>query len=124
LDTCVFLWLCADPDKLSDRARNLLNDEENARFLSHVSVLEISLKWHAGKVKLPHPPRSWIQDQVQIWRVRQMPITSEEIYRSVEMPKLHRDPFDRVLVATAIEHGLTLITPDGAVQQYDVAWEW
>ena len=124
LDTCVFLWLCAEPQRLSGAAKQILDAQQNVIHLSHVSHLEISLKWAAGRIRLPQPPRSWISQQVRAWHIKQVPLTLDEIYRSVELPKHHRDPFDRLLVSSAICRNMTILTQDASVQQYDVAWTW
>jgi len=124
LDTCAFIWLCAEPHRLSDAAMQILGLQENVIHLSHVSHLEISLKWAAGKIKLPQPPRTWISQQVRAWHIKRVPLTLDEIYRSVELPRHHRDPFDRLLVSSAVSRNMTILTPDVAVQKYDVAWRW
>jgi PIN domain nuclease of toxin-antitoxin system len=124
LDTCVFLWLCAEPRRLSARARKLLSSADAELILSDISVLEISLKWEARKISLPVPPRAWIAEQTAIWRTTDLPLTRAMIHRASELPGHHRDPFDRLLVAAALEAEATIITPDEAIQVYPVPWLW
>ena len=124
LDTCTFLWLCADPARLSGGARTALAAPEADLLLSDVTALEITLKWVAGKIRLPEPPRSWVERQSAIWRARTVPLSRAIIYRSAELPRLHADPFDRLLVASALEQQLTLVSPDGALRRYPVACLW
>ena len=124
LDTCSFVWLCAEPARLGARAIQALESADAEILLSDVSVLELALKWQAGKITLPKPPRAWIDEQARAWHCSMVALKRSAIYRSSELPALHRDPFDRLLVATAIEDGMTLITPDSIVQRYPVAWIW
>jgi PIN domain nuclease of toxin-antitoxin system len=124
LDTCTFIWLCADPAHLSDPARKALSEAGAELLLSDVSVLEVCLKWQTGKLQLPAPPRSWLEEQVRIWRAARTPIARSAIYRSTELPDLHRDPFDRLLVATAIEESATVVTPDEWIRRYPVSCLW
>jgi len=124
LDACTLIWLCAEPDRLSATARQLLDDPANELCLSQVSVLEISLKWTADKLKLPSPPRTWIPEQVRTWQLSNVPLDAEDIFRSSELAKTHKDPFDRLLAATAIRNGCTVITPDPYIHQFPVDCRW
>lgn len=124
LDTCTFIWLCAQPDKLSDLARSSIDSAGASLYLSDASVLEITLKWGAGKIELPDPPRHWIESQIRTWSLECLPIQREDVYRSAELPALHREPFDRLLVATAINAGATILTPDEALAAYPVSCRW
>ena len=124
LDTCVFVWLCAEPDRLSPTARELLDNPENAFLVSDVSALEITLKWTAGKLALPTPPRLWIEEQIRAWSISQLPLGRSDMYRASELPAHHADPFDRLLIATAMNHGAVILTPDAVIHAYPVAWQW
>ena len=112
LDTCTFLWLAQQPEKISLHAGDLINDLNNALLLSEVSVLEIVMKHSAGKLPLPNHPRNWISEKIRFHQLESLPIVPEVIYRSGELPRCHGDPFDRLLAAQAIEGGLTLLSPD------------
>ena len=124
LDTCTFVWLCAEPERLSATARHLLDDDTNTLLLSDVTALEVVLKWSAGKLSLPSPPRRWVEEQIRFWSLAQIGLTRDEMYRASELPAHHGDPFDRLLAATALNHDATLVTPDEAIRAYPVAWEW
>ena len=123
LDTCTFIWLCAEPSRLSDRARAAIDDAARL-LLSDASVLEITLKWQAGKLVLPDPPRRWIEAQLSAWSLESRAIGRQDIYRAGELPGHHRDPFDRLLVAAALNTDATLVTPDVAVRRYPVSTTW
>ena len=124
LDTCTFVWLAADPDQLSPAVRKALERPDAELFLSDVSVWEICLKWKAAKLRLPAPPRVWVEEQAATWRLGRTPLEAGDFYRTTELPDLHRDPFDRLLVAQALAHGFTLATPDPAIAAYPVAVVW
>jgi PIN domain nuclease of toxin-antitoxin system len=124
LDTCTFVWLVAEPERLSGRAAKALDDGNAALTLSDVSVWEIGLKWRSGKIRLPQPPRSWIEEQAQTWNLLSLAIKRSHLYREAELPEHHRDPFDRLLVAQALEEGQTIVTPDSAIRHYPVPVIW
>ena len=123
LDTCTLIWLAGEPGKLSAAAGAALGGSADIT-LSDVSIWEICLKWQVRKIGLPSPPRIWVAEQVRTWSLDRLPIEPEHLYRAVELPELHRDPFDRLLVAQALAHNATLVTPDPAIAQYPVAVVW
>ena len=92
--------------------------------MSDVSTLEITLKWSAGKIELPDPPRHWIESQIATWSLDGRALGREDIYMAAELPYHHRDPFDRLLVAAAINANATILTPDNAVRAYPVSSRW
>lgn len=124
LDTCAFIWMTSAPDSLGVRARTEIDDPAAELFLSDASVWEICLKWQAGKLGLPAPPRGWIEEQRKSWGVARVPLELDHFYRSTELPLHHRDPFDRLLVSQAIAEDLTIVTPDSAVQSYPAPSIW
>ena len=124
LDTCTLIWLCSEPEKLSPVAQKAIDAPDSALLLSDVSALEITLKWSAGKIVLPDPPRHWVEKQIAAWNLDCLSLSREEVYRAGELPLYHRDPFDRLLVATALNAQATILTPDTAVHQYPVSCRW
>ena len=124
LDTCAFLWLAASPSKLSSPAEAAINDLSNQLYLSDVSIWEIVLKHAAGKLPLPEAPRTWIPKQTTFFQIGRQTIDPESLYRSGELPWGHRDPFDRLLAAQAIAHGLTIVTPDLPLNQLGARTCW
>jgi len=124
LDTCTFIWLCAEPTRLSEPVREVIEAADTQLVLGDISVLEIALKWQAGKITLPEPPRVWVERQTGIWSIQALPISREHMYRTSELPEHHRDPFDRLLVAAALAEGATILTPDPAIHRYPVSWRW
>lgn len=124
LDTCTFIWLCSDPEQLSEAAKNAINTRDATLLLSDISMLEISLKWGAGKIVLPDPPKHWIETQIATWGLASSALSRADIYRVSELPDHHRDPFDRLLVAVALNLNATILTPDKAIHQYPISHRW
>ncbi|MBI4025059.1 MAG: type II toxin-antitoxin system VapC family toxin [Verrucomicrobia bacterium] len=118
LDTCVLYWLEQSPDRISTRVGAALADSTKACFASGISALEIGLKVAQGAIKLPLPSGEWMHQVCQRRGIVEIPVTFAIAGNSAALPPIHRDPFDRILVATALEHGLTLLTPDRLIAQY------
>lgn len=112
LDTCTFLWMCQQPEHLSQAAIARLEDPSNELFVSDVSVWEVTLKHSSGKLPLPDVPRIWIPQKFAYHQFQPLPLTHSAIYRSGELPRVHVDPFDRLLAAQAMENGMTMLSPD------------
>ena len=112
LDTCTFLWLTLENAKLSQVAVSTINGETNRLFLSDVSLWEISLKNQAGKLDLPATPEIWLREQRAFFNLIPLPILETSIFRTSSLPPVHQDPFDRLIVAQAIENNLTILSPD------------
>ncbi|MBI2373105.1 MAG: type II toxin-antitoxin system VapC family toxin [Deltaproteobacteria bacterium] len=124
LDTCTFIWLTQEPQLLSAKARAALDNDSNELLLSHVSVWEIYNKCQSGKLVLPLRPRTWIEEQLAVRGVSDLPIDLASLGRMSELPLHHRDPFDRLLVAQALAHSLALVSPDQALPPYGAATLW
>ncbi len=118
------IWLASDPEKLGKPASAQMADMTNDLFCSDVSVLEIALKYTRGKIKLPAPPRDWIDEQIDQWGIGNVAVDRRIIYRTTELPLHHADPFDRLLVATCLERSMVIATPDAAIHRYPVNWMW
>ncbi len=124
LDTCTFLWLITDDIALSASARNTFVDPDNDVYLSAVSVWEITVKHSLGKLPLPTSAERFIPIQRERHGITSLPLEEQAILYLSKLPLLHRDPFDRVLVCQAIQHELTLLTPDPLITQYAVRTAW
>jgi len=111
LDTHVFLWWCADDSRLSEQARTAIADPENEVSLSAASVWEMAIKESLGRLTLPEP----VSRVTVRLGFRALPITFEHAEAAGRLPSVHRDPFDRMLVAQAWVEGLTLVTHDPAI---------
>jgi len=120
LDTNVWLWMWNEPENLRSEARQIIEDPAHALFVSAVSAWEIATKAAAGRLTLPTSVGEWLADPRHLAEVTQLPITFAHASRAGTLPAIHRDPFDRMLVAQAqIEH-LTVVTADAQVASYDI----
>lgn len=124
LDTCTFLWLALEPGRISSAAQRLLDDPGNVRQLSQVSMVEIVLKYRAGKLPLPMSPEVWIPSRRQFFQLDNLAIDESVIFRSGTLPDGHDDPFDRLIAAHAIESGSTLLSPDLPLSVLGAARIW
>ena len=124
VDTCTFIWLCAEPARLSQRAKTALQDRDGGVLLSEVSIMEICFKVTSGKLILPDPPSVWVENQIDIWKFDILTLSRSTMYRAGELPIHHRDPFDRLLIAHAIEGRATVLTPDTEYKKYAVSVLW
>ncbi len=124
LDTCTFLWVVLDAPELSENARSARMAADNEFYLSVVSVWEIGLKYGAGKLKLPRDPAQYIPYARKLHGMRELPLDEVAVLTVSRLPKLHKDPFDRMLVCQAITHGLTILTPDPQLRQYPAQTHW
>jgi len=124
LDTCTFLWLAFEPERISAVARKILDDPGTVRRLSQASVLEIVLKYRAGKLPLPEAPDVWIPSRREFFQLENLPLDERVIYRSGKLPEGHDDPFDRLIAAHAIESGSTLLSPDTPLSLLGAARLW
>ena len=124
LDTCTFLWLVFGKEELSPDAVKVFIDPKNEVFLSSVSAWEISVKYNIGKLSLPSSPDKFIPKERKRHMIIRLDLSEEDTFHLHKLPALHRDPFDRMLVCQAIEHSLTILTPDTLITQYPIRSHW
>ena len=124
LDTSTFLWLVEGDPKLSTVAGEAIADAANQVFLSAASAWEIAIKHGLGRLHLQGSPEELVPQQRRLHRVDALPITEDTTLQVGKLPDLHRDPFDRLLVAQAIVGGLTIVTPDRLIKAYPVPTLW
>ena len=121
LDTHVFLWyITADPKLPIPFREAVRQDPANEVYLSVASVWEAVIKHHLGKLPLPAPPANYLPKQRDAHGIASLPIDEGAMMHLAGLPPLHRDPFDRLLVAQALQHGLTVVTVDPEVAAYPV----
>ncbi|HEY1338961.1 MAG TPA: type II toxin-antitoxin system VapC family toxin [Bryobacteraceae bacterium] len=123
LDTAPLLWAVLSPEKLSKPARQALETNRNELVVSVVSLWEVVIKAEKGSLPISDPPH-WLERAVGELHGRILPVHAAHIYQLHTLPSLHRDPFDRLLVAQAAVEGWTLITSDSALRAYPVSTLW
>jgi PIN domain nuclease of toxin-antitoxin system len=119
LDTHIFLWLQTDPERLGEHLP-IVQDERTELLLSAVSSWEIAIKYQLGKLPLPEAPERYVPDRMRAVGAQALAIEHPHALAVATLPPLHRDPFDRLLVAQATLLGLTIVTADPAVAQYPI----
>ena len=115
LDTHIWLWSLLDPDRLSEHAHAELTDPANTLALSPVSVWEALVLAEKGRVLLRPDPWSWIRTALTVRPMREVPLTFDIALGSRSIRLGHDDPADRFIAATAVVHGLVLVTADGSL---------
>jgi PIN domain nuclease of toxin-antitoxin system len=124
LDTCTLIWLATEPEKLSRPAEEAIVDQRSVLYLSAVSAWEICLKASRLKLDLGGPPARIIPELRAQYAIEPLPLDEASVLHSISLPNVHSDPFDRLLVCQAIQHGLTLLTPDDSIHRYPVRCLW
>jgi|SRR6185295_1900555 len=125
LDTCALLWLVGDQGRLSRAARDRIQAKRGDLFVSAISAFEVGVKYQKGKLELPVEPGAWFESALRLHGVRELPINGSIAASSTTLPALHSDPCDRLIVATAMLHGMTILTPDPLISAYpgvETAW--
>jgi|SRR6478609_721597 len=123
IDTHIFLWLQTSPERVSP-GLDLLENENTTVLLSAVSSWEIAVKWSIGKLPLPESPDRYVPDVMQRKDINPLPVMHSHALAVASLPRHHRDPFDRLLIAQAVTEGLPLMTGDPALRPYDVELLW
>lgn len=119
LDTHVWLWMLTEPARLGE-AESLIADDRNDLALSAASTWEIALKFSLGKLPLPRRPAVYVPQMIRSTGVKPLAVEHAHAAAVADLPELHRDPFDRILVAQAAAEKLILITADAVLSRYDV----
>lgn len=119
LDTHALLWWALDPDKLSSRAAEVLADvERQGGFASAISIWELGIKAKRGKLELPLSVEELARRIERSGVVELLPVDTSTWLTSLSLPWEHSDPADRVIVATALSRGLSLLTKDSLIHAF------
>ena len=124
LDTCTFLWWSTGSETIPANVRHIVADPANDVWLSAVSTWEIAVKHALGRLPLPDPPELFIPRERRRHRLRSLGLDEKSTLHLSRLPRLHGDPFDRMLICQGIEHRLSLVTPDSLIAQYAVDTIW
>ena len=123
LDTHAVIWYFDDSPKLSEKIKEIIDNSENNICISSVSLWEIAIKINIGKLDV-----DFTLDELLI-EIKEndfdiLQIEDEYLQELSSLPFIHKDPFDRFIIATALAEDLTIITADENIQKYDVSWAW
>lgn len=121
LDTHIFLWFISSDGRLPKSLGDEISDPGNSVFLGVASNWEILVKYKLGKLPLPQSPEFYIPEQRQIHKIESLPITESSLSHLASLPDLHRDPFDRLLIAQTLERNMTIVTVDRAITAYNIS---
>lgn len=124
VDTHVFLWWVEGDRPLSVKARAALANQDNECLVSLASVWELALKAGLGKLELAIPVRRYVVENVVANNFRLLEIRLPHLGRVESLPKHHGDPFDRLLIAQALEEGLSVVSADPVFRKYGVRRIW
>jgi PIN domain nuclease of toxin-antitoxin system len=120
LDTHVWLWMLANPERIRADLLTELRDGRERVLLSAASAWEIAIKWALGRLPLPQPPATYVVTRMERSGVEGLPVAHEHALRVATLPPHHGDPFDRLLIAQAQIESATIVTADPAFDAYDV----
>jgi PIN domain nuclease of toxin-antitoxin system len=116
LDTHVLVWAATTPERLGSSA-DLLADAD-VRLVSAVSIWELAIKQHLGKLSVRSDVRTWTRRVTTELVLEHLPVTADHAAAVEHLPDVHRDPFDRLLVAQAVAEGAVLLTADERLTAY------
>jgi len=123
LDTHVALWALDDKSMLSKAAQSIMDNSAIPLFISIASAWEIAVKISIGKLGFNGGSEIFLKKMHQSG-VKLLNIKSSHIKQVEQLPFHHRDPFDRLIIATALDEDLTIITTDADIQKYNIKWVW
>jgi PIN domain nuclease of toxin-antitoxin system len=124
LDTNTFLWIAGDPDRLSEKAMALVISSENRLYLSAASGWEMALLHRFERVVLPDEPRRFVPEAMQRLNVQPISIGFSTAVSAALLPLIHRDPFDRIIIAEAMKEKMAIISKDKKMAEYGVQTIW
>lgn len=120
LNTHIFLWFISGDSRLSVEVRDAIRDADHVVYLSVASIWESIIKYQLGKLPLPEPPEVYLPKQRILHQISSLSIDESSVALLAQLPALHRDPFDRILICQALQHGLTIATVDAAIRAYPI----
>ena len=124
LDTHTFLWFIDGNAKLSQRARELIEDQANVKVVSIASLWEMGIKISLGRLRLAQPFGELIPKQMELNGFGLLPLRISHIAKVIPLSFYHRDPFDRIIVAQCTAEGLSLVSSDPVFDKYPLRRLW
>ena len=124
LDTHTLLWFLAGDNRLGDRARRLIDDSSNEKYLSIVSLWEVAIKVGLGKLELDKPFEHMFPERLHFNGIEILDISVDSLIKLTTLPFHHRDPFDRLIIAQGLVEEIPIISADTEFDAYDVNRQW
>lgn len=124
IDGHVFIWTLLQDKRVSTKARSILFSREHELFFSLVTLWELSVKIRLGKLQTLTSSIAYLHDELGSFGITIIPPTYSDILALEHLDRHHRDPFDRMIIAQAINHGLALLTDDAEIRKYPVKTLW
>ncbi len=118
LDTHTFIWLASDRDRLSGKVIQMISDDPAGLFISSITALELGLLSKAGKIDTFGSVEDFLFKNLRLFGIHEIPIDLEIALASTQLPPIHRDPFDRIMIATAQKHKMAVLTKDRVIPAY------
>ena len=118
LDTHTFIWLASDRNMLSEKVLGMMEDESDGLFISSITATEIGLLANTKKINTYGSPKDFLLKNLSRLDIHEIPVDLEIALASTQLPPIHRDPFDRIIIATAQAHGMTILTKDRTIPTY------
>jgi PIN domain nuclease of toxin-antitoxin system len=119
LDTCALLWLAQGGDELSEGALQGI-EAASVVYVSAISGFEIGIKVQKGKLELPARPADWFAAVLEHHNIEVLPLVLEVCIRATELPAIHADPCDRMIIAAAQMHHIPVVTTDPLFSRYGI----
>ena len=123
LDTHALIWYFENSSELPQKIKEIISSTENKKYICSMSFWEIAIKLNLGKLKVGFTLSELIND-VKSRDFNILQIEDEYLNGLSSLPFIHKDPFDRLLISTALAESLSIITIDENIQKYDVSWIW
>ena len=120
IDTHCWLWLGLEPKRLGRKTRALLGDLASETHLSAAGAWEIVIKAARGKLRLPLDAATYVRTRLRLSQTSALPISLDHVLAIAALPEVHRDPFDRIMIAQAQVENMTIVTSDRQIARYNV----
>ena len=125
LDTHTLIWWATEPYRIPERTTAILRDPQNELYFSAASSWEVQIKIGIGKISFSQPWEIIVERETEKNSLIILPVTLEHTFILAKLPSLHKDPFDRMLIAQALTNNLTIVTNDRFIRSYpDVETVW
>lgn len=124
LNTHVFLWWITNSPRLPKSVRIIFKEKRNELFFSTASIWEVMIKSQLKKIKLPDKPKEFIKEQLALNSIKILNVSLDHALEIYDLPKIHKDPFDRMLIAQVKVNRLPIITADSFIKQYNIDTFW